>query len=122
MTLTEEKKQGLSIALNEAILLGIEVDTNRNLAAATFRVLTLPEQGSPPDDSRVQLIFAPVGRVAASLRLGRWDDREARVSAFQIDELLSVVQSFGGSPIYGWEFFDTDDKDFPRWSDRLSLD
>src|SRR5258708_3697785 len=122
MALTEEEKQGLSIALNEAILLGMEVDTSRNLAAATFRVLTLPEQGLPPADSRVQIIFAPVGRVAASLRLGRWDDREARVSPFQIDELLSVVQSFGGLPIYGWEFLDTDDKDFPRWSDRLSLD
>ena len=33
-----------------------------------------------------------------------------------------MIQSFGGLPIYGWEFFDTDEKDFPRWADRLSLD
>jgi hypothetical protein len=122
MRLTEEEKQGLSIALNEATLLGVEVDTNRQLAAATFSALALPEEGSPPDDPRVQFIFVPVGRVAASLRLGRWDDPQAEVVPFSIEELLSVVQSFGGLPIYGWEFFDIDDKDFVRWSDRLSFD
>ena len=122
MSLTEEEKHGLSVALNEATLLGMEVDTDRKLAAATFRVLTLPEEGPPPSDPRVQIIFSPVGRVAASLRLGRWNDLKAQVVSFDIDDLLSVVQSFGGLPIYGWEFFDTDGKSVDRWSDRLSFD
>jgi hypothetical protein len=122
MNLTEEQIQGLGIALNEATLLGMEVDTDRRIAAATFFVLTLPEQGEPPDDARVQFIFSPVGRVAASLRLGRWDDATAEVVRFPIEELLPVAHSFGGLPIYGWEFFDAHDKDFPRWADRLSVD
>jgi len=37
-------------------------------------------------------------------------------------EILRVVQSFGGLPIYGWEFFDTADVEVQRWGDRLSLD
>lgn len=122
MRLTEEEKHGLSVALNEATLLGVEIDTDRKLAAATFSVLTLPEEGSPPNDPRVQFIFFPVGRVAASLRLGRWNNPEAEVVPFQIEELLSVVKGFGGLPIYGWEFFDVHEKDFVRWSDRLSFD
>jgi hypothetical protein len=122
MNFTEEEKHGLGIALNEATLLGVEVDTTRNIAAATFSVLTLPKEGSPPDDPRRQILFSPVGRVAASLRLGRWDDPTANVVPFQIEELLSIVQSFGGLPIYGWEFFDVHDQNFIRWSDRLSLD
>jgi len=35
--------------------------------------------------------------------------------------LLPIVQSFGGGPIYGWEFIDLPDK-FDQWSDRLSMD
>jgi hypothetical protein len=122
MRLTKEERHGLSVALNEATLLGVEIDTDRKLAAATFSVMTLPEAGLPPHDSRVQFIFSPLGRVAASLRLGRWNDSEAEVVPFQIDGLLSVVKGFGGLPIYGWEFFDVHEKDFVRWSDRLSFD
>ena len=66
MDLTEEHRHGLNIALNEAELFGFEVDPSRRLAAATFNVLTLPVQGPPPSDRRVQMLFSPVGRVAAS--------------------------------------------------------
>ena len=44
-------------ALNESDLLGVEIDPDRRLAGATFRVLTLPTEGMPPEDRRVQLLL-----------------------------------------------------------------
>ena len=122
MELDDEARAGLGLALNEAALLGVEVDAATRRAAATFSVLTLPEDGPPPEDARVQLVFEPVGRVAASLRLGRWNDPAAPVETFGLDELLPTVQSFGGGPIYGWEFFDVGEARFAALRDRLSLD
>lgn len=122
MTAWEELRNELGIALNEADLLGFEVDPDRRVAAATFRVLTLPDIGPPPEDSRVRMLFRPVGRVAASLRNGFWNDDAAEVVPFALGELLGVVQSFGGRAIYGWEFFDLHEKELGRWGDRLSLD
>jgi hypothetical protein len=121
MSLTEEHRDGLNVALNEADLLGFDVDPERRIASATFRVLTLPEVGPVPDDRRVQFLFRPVGRVAASLRDGRWDDPGASVVPFGLRELLSIVHSFGGLPVYGWDFIDVDAKKLAKWSDRLSL-
>jgi hypothetical protein len=118
----DDIKHPLEVALNEADLLGVEVDPARRIAAATFRALTLPVDGPPPPDSRVQILFRPVGRVVASLRNGRWDDMAAEVVPFEVTDLLSVVQRFGGQPIYGWEFFDVHDKELARWGKRLSLD
>ena len=115
-------RNDLGIALNEAHLLGFEVDPERRIAAATFCVLTLPVHGRPPDDTRVQMLFSPVGRVAASLRNGFWNDEKAALVPFALHELLGVVQSFGGQPFYGWEFFDIHEKELPKWANRLSLD
>ena len=115
-------KKELNVAFNEATLLGFEVDATRRLGAATFGVLTLPVEGVPPEDSRVQVLFSPVGRVTASLRKGRWDDPSAEVIPFQLSELLGIVQSFRGQPIYGWEFFDVHDDELLRWRGRVSLD
>jgi hypothetical protein len=122
MSLTEEQRSGLGIALNEADLLGFHVHPGRRIARATFRVLTLPESGPPPEDRRVHFIFRPVGRVAASLRNGRWDDPNAEIIPFGIHELLETVQSFGELSIYGWEFIDVHAKQLAQWGDRLSLD
>jgi hypothetical protein len=119
--LTQDQLDGLGVALNEATLVGLEVDPQRLIAAGTFAVLTLPPDGSEPADPRRQFIFRPVGRVAASLRHGRWDDPTAPVEPFAVEQLLTVVQSFGGLPIYGWEFVDREG-DFSSWADRLSLD
>jgi len=118
----DELRNDLGVALNEAHLLGFEVDPVRRIAAATFRILTLPASGPPPEDSRVQILFRPVGRVAASLRNGFWNDESAEVVPFSLGELLGVVQSFGVQPIYGWEFFDLHDKELSQWGNRLSLD
>jgi hypothetical protein len=87
----------LGVALNEASLAGLEYSAKDNVAAATFVCLTLPADGPEPADSRRQFIFHRVGRIAASLRLGRWDDVDAAVEPFQVSDLLPVVQSFGWS-------------------------
>jgi hypothetical protein len=122
MELNEEQRDALGVALNEATLLGFEVDSTQRVAAATFKVLTLPEKGPPPEDCRLQFIFWPIGRVAASLRKGTWDNFNAEVVPFTIDKLLEVVLSFGGLPIYGWEFFDVHDTQLAYWDARFSLD
>jgi len=123
MELGEELKQALGVALNEATLLGVELDASSRRVGATLRVLALPDDGGPmPADSRVQLVFAPVARVVASLRAGHWDDAAAPVIPVAAGEILGVVQSFGGLPIYGWEFFDSADLELQKWGDRLSLD
>ncbi len=122
MSLTEEQRSGLDIALNEADLLGFHVHPERRLARATFRVLTLPESGPPAEDQRVDLLFRPVGRVVASFRNGRWDDPNAEAIPFGIHELLHTVQSFGELSIYGWEFIDVHVKQLAKWGDRLRLD
>jgi hypothetical protein len=120
MKLSEQQIQELGVALNEATLLGIEASPERKLVSATFAVLTLPESGSPPQDTRVQIVLNSVDRIAASLRLGRWDDRSAKVEQIRIEQLLEIAQSFR-RPIYGWEFFNLDTTKFD-WFDRLSLD
>ena len=122
MSLTTEQRSGLNVALNEADLLGVEVDLERRVGAATFAVLSLPESGPVPDDRRVQFLFGRIGRVAVSVRNGRWDDPTAEVVPLSIDELLPTVQSFGGLPIYGWEFIDCHAKGLASWGKRLSLD
>ncbi len=95
--LTNEQKDGLGVALTEATLLGAEVDTTRCLAAATFALLTLPESGPVPEDRRLQFRFEGVGRVAASLRLGHWDDAAAAVQVFPVDQLLASLRASGAA-------------------------
>ncbi|NTW29518.1 MAG: hypothetical protein HGA39_09250 [Coriobacteriia bacterium] len=108
--------------MNESTLLGFEVLPEQRLAAATFSVLALTNHGDPPADPRVQIIFSPVGRVVASLRDGSWDDCRAPARRFELNELLEVVKGFGGLPIYGWEFIDTDDASLASMAGRYSLD
>jgi hypothetical protein len=123
MELTESQKHGLGVALNEATLLGVELDMQRRQVGATFAILALPPDAEPmPADRRVQFIFGPVGRVAACLRQGRWDDPTAPVAPMAPSDLLAVVQSFGGLPIYGWEFFDVAEQELPPFGPRLSFD
>jgi hypothetical protein len=124
MDLTEDQKHGLNQSLNEATLLNAEVDPAGLWATIALRVLTLPggEETSPPEDAQVQVTLQPVGRVAASLRLGRWNDTVAPVQPFTLDQLPEIVQGFDFEEIYGWEFIDIPDEEFRGWSDRLSLD
>ncbi len=123
MHLTPHQVELFNIALDEATLIGAEVSPERQMAALTLSVLSLPESGPAPKDRRVQLLLSPIGRVAASLRLGRWDDENAEVETFDLEDLLAIVQRVGPSPIYGWSVLDSPGMGtFDSWSDRLSLD
>jgi hypothetical protein len=121
--LSGEQVRDFNIALNEAELVGAEVNVSERLAGLTLAVLSLPaDDGPEPDDPRVQVILESLGRVVASLRHGRWDDESARAELFAVDQLNTVVGRCGQLPMYGWEFLDVPDEDsFDRWRDRLSL-
>lgn len=115
-------KTGLGVAFNEADMLGVEVDREQRLAAITLRVLMLPESGwPPPEDTRISLRLHSVTRVAASLTKAVPPGQQPSPLPLTLDDLLETVSSFGGQPIYGWEFFDRHE-DFLRWAHRLSLD
>jgi hypothetical protein len=121
--LTEDLCNDLGVALNEATLVDVAVDPSTWTGYVTLAVLTLQEEGLSPEDNRVLLVLQPVGRIAASLRHGLWNDPSAPVEQFTIDQLSEIVRSFGQLPIYGWEFFDVPESGpFSQWSDRLSLD
>jgi hypothetical protein len=123
MNITDDIAKGLGVALNESSLIGVEYSDEYNCVAATFSVLTLPDDHAPePKDPRIQIVFYEIGRIAASLRNGYWNEYDAEIVNFEIGQLLSIVELFGGQPIYGWEFFNIEDEEFPKWRDRLSLD
>ena len=115
--------EDLGLALDESSLIGFEFLGDRRLVAITLEVLTLPPEGPAPADRRRQLVFEPIGRVAASLRDGVWNDRSAKVHELTLDDLEQVVSSFGGLPIYGAaDLIDSADKQLTELADRLSLD
>src|SRR6266511_308354 len=103
MELSSEDRAALGVALNEAALLGVEVDRGTRHAAATLAVLSLPMEGPEPEDRRVQLVLESVGRFAASLRLGRWDDgnaagcRSSLRNSCQPSRVLGGCRSMDGS-------------------------
>lgn len=62
MRIDEDTASAIGVALNEATLLGVEYDREWGAAAATFAVLTLPDDRSPePSDPRRQILFTNVG-------------------------------------------------------------
>jgi hypothetical protein len=122
MELNEEQRHGLNIALNEATWLGVDVDRAGARAAVHLEVLTLPAEGPALEDAGATLILTGVSRIAASLRHGWCNDAEADIEQVTLTSLDTVVRSFGGCPIYGWEFIDPPDESWADWRDRLSLD
>ena len=119
--LTSAQKDGLGVALNEATLLHVEISEPTRTARIRFAALSIGVNESTASAS-VTLVLHPVGRVVASLREGRWDDPGAAVTPFALTQLPTVLKSFGGLPVYGWEFFDTAGKELALWGARLSLD
>ncbi|MFI9507676.1 hypothetical protein [Nocardia sp. NPDC052566] len=113
---------GLNTALSEAACLGLEVDTAARELRLDLEVLTLPENGPAPEDHRVRMTITGVSRVAASLRIQKWDDVEARVLPLELEGLGEAIASFGGGRLHGWEFIDIDDSGWSHWSELLSFD
>ncbi|MEV0109052.1 hypothetical protein AB0H42_22280 [Nocardia sp. NPDC050799] len=122
---------GLDKALSEAGCLGLEIDSEAKRLELDLEVLSLPEQISGISEEhpesgighrRVRLVFQGVTRIAASLRIQRWDDLAPRVLPLELPGLPAAVASFGGSRLHGWEFVDLDDSSWILWSELLSFD
>lgn len=115
MMLDEATRCGLGVAINEANWVGFSLDPATRTATVTLLVPTLPSTAL----AEVQLLLHGVARVAVSLRQGVWCDPGAAVEPLTLASLPDAVRSFGGQPIYGWQFFD---REPPTWTDRLSCD
>jgi hypothetical protein len=113
---------GLNTALSEATCLGLEVDEAGRRLSLELEALTLPQEGPAAEGNRVLLTFTGVSRVAASMRVQRWDDLAATVLPLQLDGLDEGIRSFGGGRLHGWEFIDVDDSGWALWSELLSFD
>ena len=95
---------GLNVALNEAKWLDLEFNSSSRIAVASFKVLTLPLESFPPEDTTVHISFYSVSRLVAIYKNGKWDDEKAEIFPLNKEELPKIIQNFGGLPIYGWEF------------------
>jgi hypothetical protein len=113
---------GLNTALNEATWIGLTVDAAARRADLLLDVLSLPPEGPAAAENLVVLSLGQVSRIAASLRDGWWNDAEAAVTPLELEELDAAVRSFGGCPVYGWEFVDPPEKSWSSWRHRLSID
>jgi len=122
MKIKDELRHRIGVALNEATLLGVEFDKEKNLVACSFAPIAMNKEGNVPEDNRLLFIFNPVGRFVASFRKGHWNDQNAEVERFEPEKILEVVQRFSGMSIYGWDFINCGEKDFETWKDRLSFD
>lgn len=122
MQIDEELRHRIGLALNEATLLGVEFDKEKNLVACSFALVAMDKDGNVPKDNRFLFIFKPVGRFVTSLRNGHWDDKDATIDYFEPNDILTKIKSFNGQSIYGWDFVNCGDEDFNEWKDRLSFD
>lgn len=64
---SDETLKQLDSALEEATLLGLELNEEKNIVLSTFKMLCCDSEGNIPDDRRVSIIFGPVGKIVASL-------------------------------------------------------
>jgi hypothetical protein len=123
MKLADPQVEGLNAACDEAKWVGLQINKEERWAGITLSVLSLPEEGQPPEDPRVQLILQPLHRIAASCRNGFSKDKNARAIPLTAKQLEEIV--FGRqTAISGCEFFNipSEGNGFSSWSHRLSLD
>ena len=120
--ISEDERDGLNVALNEATWAAIDVDVTARRVRLLLNVLSLPPEGVASAGSRVIVAVSQVSRIAASLRMGWWNDEAAEVVPLDVADLDATVRSFGGCPVYGWEFIDPPEASWLHWRDRLSVD
>ncbi|WP_245717811.1 hypothetical protein [Nocardia miyunensis] len=113
---------GLNTALAEGTCLGLVPDVGAARVRIELEALTLPTDGPPPTDRRVHLTLTGVSRVAASLRMQRWDDAEPQVFPLTLETLGEAIDGFGGGALHGWDFIDADDSGWALWRELLSFD
>lgn len=93
MDLSDDQRHDLNVALNEATLIGVELDTQRRAAALTFAVLTLP-----PDD--VSQRRGEPAHWAKELDLRIWFD-ELRVFTPEHEEI--ALDDFAAGGVRWWD-------------------
>jgi hypothetical protein len=119
---SDSDRDGLNTALNEATWSRFSVDPAARRVRLLLDVLSLPADGPARPEDPVFLDLDQVSRIAASLREGWWNDSAARVVPLTLEDLSATVRSFGGCPIYGFDFLDSAAGSWPQWRDRLSVD
>lgn len=122
MPLTPDQIDGLGVALNEADWHDLTIDEPTATVDVLLTVLSRDETGAETSDPRRTLRLIGVSRLVVSYRAGRWDDPKAAVVPLDADGLRDLLRRSGGTPIYGWAFVDNDDRTWPEWRRRLSLD
>ncbi|MDQ4130462.1 MAG: hypothetical protein M3133_05655, partial [Actinomycetota bacterium] len=87
--------EALERRLDGTRLWGLELDLRYRVAAATFE--TSPDRPplGPVEDSRLQLLLFPVGRVAAALH----ESADEPPRRFPIESLVEIVSSFEGPSV-----------------------
>ena len=98
------------------------MDPSASAVSVLLTVLARDQTGAETSDPRRTLRLSGVSRVVASYRASRWDDPEAEALPLDVDGLRDLLRRNGGTPVYGWEFVDADDRTWLRWRERLSLD
>lgn len=109
--------------MNEADFVDLSFDPALGLATATLRLPVLADEAAQRLRT-VQFVLHPVARIVASLRqrVQPWDDAGSTVVPVALADLPAVVRSFGGQPVYGWDFFDVHETQQLHWLARESLD
>jgi hypothetical protein len=117
--ITQEIKDGLNLALNEAIIVGLDFDEKFRTIYVTFYPVAVQQDRTIPKDNRFLFAFKNVGRLASSLTL----QPETKAIKFDTSELSDKMSEFKNESLYGWEFIDNgEDLIFKQWKDNVSFD
>lgn len=116
--ISQDIKDGLNCALNEATILGLDFDENKKTVYVTFNPIATQSDGLIPQDNRFLFAFKNVGRLASSLTI----DKSAKAINFEARLLADKMSEYKNEQLYGWEFIDNGDKIFKTWEHNKSFD
>jgi hypothetical protein len=119
MKITSEIEKGLNLAFNESKL--NYVDITPDFIEVVLDCICMNENNEFPDDSRIKIQFKPYGKIAISYRKGEWDDKQAEIVKIESDKLKDYFSDLTLDSMYGWEFINFGEKEYEKWSDKLSL-
>jgi hypothetical protein len=116
--ISQNIKEGLNQALNEAEILGLDFNEARKTVYITFYPIAIQQNGQIPFDNRILFAFKNIGRIASSLTLNTGEP----AIPFNPCQLASKIDEYKNASIYGWEFIDNKEGFFNEWRDNKSFD
>jgi len=122
MDLTDVKKGLIDAVLDEATLLGIELDKSERRISLAFSILWLPEDETRQAIDTITIALYGIHRLAASHRDENPANPDVAVLPIKLEKFADVVMSLGGTPVYGGSFLKDSKKEFSKYKDRLSID